>query len=201
MYGTVISSLSSEAEKCWAYSRASGVWGGWGGASGCPRWVLLRVTLCHSFAPLSVNENVTLGSPPPPPPAKFCSGLVMSVPLSDGLSLRTYQRSGLPFSPFFLSARTRIVPGLTLSTRVPGGWPFSEKRSPRVSSGPRRTVWVLSLTRYHWVPVVALPLFIGGRFSATLSAWYSGTPSVPAAPPPVTRGSAGWGLPSGPRTL
>src|SRR5919198_6012386 len=154
-----MSSSSSEAAKWCAYSRASGVWGGWGGASAWARCTFVRVTLCHFAAPESVNEKVTLGWPPVPL-EKFCSGLVMSVPLSDGLSLSTYQRSG--FGPFVLpvSARTRIVPGLTLTTRVPGGWPRSENRSPRASSGPRTTVWVLSLTRYHWVPVVALPAFI-----------------------------------------
>ena len=194
----MIASLSSTAAKWWAYSRASGVRGGCGGASAWARWTIVRVTLCHLSAPESVNEKVTLGCWPW---SKFCSGLVMSVPLSDGLSLSTYQRSG--FGPLVLpvSARMRIVPGLTLTTRVPAAWPRSENRSVRASSGPRSTVWVLSLTRYHCVPVVALPWLAGGRLAAIFSAWYSGTPSVPAAGPPVTFWSPGCGLPSGPRTL
>ena len=132
----------------------------------------MRVTLCHLLAPESVNEKVTSGAPPVPL-EKFCSGLVMSVPLRDGLSFSAYQRLG--GGPFVLAdcARTRIVPGLTLTTRVPAGWPLSEKRSVRDSSGPRSTVWVLSLTRYHWTPVVAVFGFIGGRLAAIFSAWYS----------------------------
>src|SRR5689334_14673659 len=117
-----MSSLSSEAAKWFENSRQSGVWHGVGGALACARWTIVRVTLCHLLAPESVNEKVTSGSPPVPL-EKFCSGLVMSVPLSDGLSLSTYQRFG--FGPFVfpVSARTRIVPGLTLTARVPGGRP------------------------------------------------------------------------------
>src|SRR3954452_8946822 len=191
-----MSSLSSEAAKWFAYSRASGVRGGCGGASACPRWTMLRVTLCHLVAPASVNEKVTLGWPLPPW-SKPCFGSVMSVPLSEGLSLSAYQRFGLGPFLFPVSARTRIVPGLTLTTRVPGG---ARPRSDWDSSGPRRTVWLLSLTRYHCVPVVALPAFMGGRLAAIFSAWYSGMPIVPADGPPVTRGSPGCGLPSDPRT-
>ena len=55
-----------------------------------PRWAIARVVFCHCERPLSVKSKVTIGWPVPPAPlSKFCSGFLMSVPLSAGLSCMT----------------------------------------------------------------------------------------------------------------
>jgi hypothetical protein len=55
-----------------------------------PRWAIARVVFSHWRRPLSVKLNVTIGSPVPPAPVSIvCSGFLMSVPLSAGLSWMT----------------------------------------------------------------------------------------------------------------
>ena len=85
MYGTEMSSLSRTIAKCWNADCGSPP-KNWL----CPRWAISRVVSCHALPPLSVKSNVTFGAPVPPAPlSKFCSGFLMSVPLSAGSSRRT----------------------------------------------------------------------------------------------------------------
>ncbi len=70
-----------------------------------PRWAIRVVMSWNALRPLSVKSNVTIGSPPPRW-SKFCSGFLMSVPESAGLSWMIHQRSGaggcLPFADLAL---------------------------------------------------------------------------------------------------
>ena len=104
----------------------------------------------------------------------------MSVPLSDGLSLSTYQRWAALRRLAVCRRATTIVPGLTFTTRVPAAAcrRSSEKRSAAAtSSGPRSTVCVLSLTRYHWPPVGRRRV-LGGRLARDLQRLVLGHPGL-----------------------
>src|SRR4051812_10511484 len=100
----------------------------------------------------------------------------MSVPVSAGLSSRTYQRStgGAFFGALSgASARTMIVPGLTSTTRSLGPACLlsrSEKRLDWLSSGPDTTFLVWVLSRYHVPLVVAVFGLRAGHCSASSTA-------------------------------
>ncbi len=85
MYGAEMTSPSRTIAKCWNADCGSPP-KNWL----CPRWAISRVVSCHAFRPESLNSKVTFGAPVPPAPlSKFCSGFLMSLPLSEGSSRRT----------------------------------------------------------------------------------------------------------------
>ena len=84
MVGAETSSSSSTIAKCCepAFGFVPG------SALSCPRCAISRVMSWNASRPSSVKPKVTIGSLPPCW-SKFCSGFVMSVPESAGLSWMT----------------------------------------------------------------------------------------------------------------
>ena len=82
MCGAEISSSSSTIAKCWEAFDGMSV----GSALSTPRWEISRVMSWNAVRPLSVKLKVTTGWRVS---SKFCSGFLMSVPESAGLSWMT----------------------------------------------------------------------------------------------------------------
>ena len=85
-----------------------------GSALSTPRWAISAVIRLNALRPLSVKSNVTIGSFVRW--SKFCSGFLMSVPESAGLSWITQKRSGSGASGLGFSSRTTRIPSGTWST-------------------------------------------------------------------------------------
>ena len=79
MYGAETSSSSSTIAKCWEPLIGLSP----GSALSSPRSAMFCVIRWNASRPLSVKSNVTIGSRAS---SKFCSGFLMSVPDSAGLS-------------------------------------------------------------------------------------------------------------------
>ena len=140
MYGALMISLSSTIAKCWKAACGEPP-----KLFSVPRWTIPRVVSSQILRPLSVKSKVTFGAPVPPGLwSKFCSGFLMSVPLSAGWSRSTKKESLSLSSPCAFSAAITTVPGLTSTTLVSSVClmflsSISASRSARVSWGPART--------------------------------------------------------------
>jgi hypothetical protein len=174
MYGVETSSSSSTIAKWWDVEIESAA----PRALSEPRWAMLRVVSWNSRLPLFVNSMVTMGKLSVW--LKFCSGFLMSVPESAGLSLTTHHASGfgacLPFTGSGRSWRTIRIPSGTLISSKPFGiWPsgWSRHRASDVASGrPLSTGLCAASNPYQRSSlefVVLSPLY-GGHPEARLTA-------------------------------
>ncbi len=112
MYGAEISSSSSTIAKCWEAFCGLSV----GSALSTPRWAISAVMSLNAVRPLSVKLKVTTGWRVS---SKFCSGFLMSVPESAGLSWMTQKRSGSGASALgFWSRTTRMPSGTSMTSAL-----------------------------------------------------------------------------------
>ena len=105
------SSSSTIAKCCEAFPGSSP-----GSELSAPRWAISAVILANAARPLSVKLKVTIGSWPPVVESKFCSGSLMSVPESAGLSSMIQNRSGGGSVGLVFSSRTTRIPSGTFTT-------------------------------------------------------------------------------------